>query len=259
MTFDFANILFGGKCNMRCPFCIGKRVDPARTVDNLREFPPRNFERFLAMVREHNITEITLSGTTTDPQLYRHEEKLLRWLRAELPRARISLHTNGLMALKKMAVFNQYDRVTVSFSSFDPAIAEEITGVRKMPDLPEILHRATVPVKISAILNEHTVPRLPDFLAHCAALGVRRVALRRLFGDTREWAILPGETPVRYFRRNPVFDFMGMEVTVWNFGETSTRALNLFSDGTINGEYLLAEKANQLLHNKTTEDRFVPV
>lgn len=239
--YDFANILFGGNCNMRCPFCIGRQVDPARTPDNLREFPPHNFERFLALIRRHNITEITFTGTRTDPQLYRYEEKLLCWLRAKLPPAtRISLHTNGLLALKKMVVFNQYDRVTVSFSSFDPDIHQKITGVRKMANLPEILRLATVPVKVSAIINEHTAPQMPAFLAHCAALGVQRVALRRLFGDTRQWNILPGETPVRYFRRNPVFNFMGMEVTVWNFGETSTRALNLFSDGTISGEYLIA-------------------
>jgi len=31
-----------------------------------------------------------------------------------------------------------------------------------------------------------------------------------------------------------------MEVTVWNFQETSVRALNLFSDGSISGDYLLA-------------------
>ncbi len=227
---------------MRCPFCIGRRVEPARTLDNLREFPPRNFEAFLAQVRQYRITEVTLSGTNTDPQLYRHEARLIRYLRRELPHARLSLHTNGLLALKKMDIFNQYDRVTVSFSSFDPATAEQITGVRKMANLPEILRRATVPMKISAIISEHTIPQLPDFLVRCAALGVQRVALRRLFDDTREWDILPDETPVRYFRRNPVFNFMGMEVTVWNFGETSTRALNLFSDGTITGEYLLAGK-----------------
>ncbi len=240
LNFDFANILFGGNCNMRCPFCIGQHIDPARTPDNLREFPPRNFDTFLALIRAHNITEITFTGTRTDPQLYWFEGELLRWLRAKLSNIHISLHTNGLLALNKMDVFNQYDRATISFSSFDPATHRKITGVKRMANLPEILRRATVPVKISAIINEHTIGQMDAFLARCAAIGVRRVALRRLFGDTRAWDVLPGETPVRYFRNNPVFNFRGMEVTVWNFRETSTRALNLFSDGTISGEYLLA-------------------
>lgn len=225
---------------MRCPFCIGRQIAPTRTPDNLCEFPPRNFEAFPAAVRQYGITEMTLTGANTDPQLYRHEARLMRRIRRELPRVRLSLHTNGLMALRKMDVFNSYDRVTVSFPSFDPAIHRKITGVRKMANLPEILRQTTVPVKVSAILNEHTVPHLDNFLTRCAAIGVKRVALRRLFGEMRRWDILADETPVRYFRRNPVFNFRGMEVTVWNFMETSTRALNLFSDGTISGEYLLA-------------------
>lgn len=242
--FNFANILFGGNCNMRCPFCIGRQINPARTPDNLRKFPPRNFDRFLAQVRAYNIPEITFTGTTTDPQLYRHEAQLIRYLRRKLPLVRISLHTNGLLALRKMAVFNQYNRVTVSFSSFNPITHQKITGVRKMANLPEILRRATVPVKVSAIINQHTVGQMDAFLARCAAIGVRRVTLRRLFGDTRTWDILPGEMPVRYFRNNPVFNCKGMEVTVWNFQETNTRALNLFSDGSITNEYLIAEKQN---------------
>ncbi|MFQ5578788.1 MAG: radical SAM protein, partial [Anaerolineae bacterium] len=241
--FDFANILFGGPCNMRCPFCIGRRLDPALTPDNLRQYPPRNFDAFLALVRRHGITEITLTGTCTDPQLYRHEARLIRRLRRALPHAKLSLHTNGLLALKKMALFNRYDRVTVSCSSFDPAVHQKITGVPKMANLPEILRRATVPVKVSAIINEHTAGQVDEFLARCAAIGARRVALRRLYGDARRWDILPHLRPARYFRRNPVFNVFGMEVTVWNFQQTSTRALNLFSDGTISGEYLLASAA----------------
>jgi hypothetical protein len=26
MTYDFANLLFSGPCNARCPFCIGQQV-----------------------------------------------------------------------------------------------------------------------------------------------------------------------------------------------------------------------------------------
>jgi len=239
-TYDFANILFGGKCNMRCPFCIGRQIEPALTVDNLQQYPLKNFEAFLAAIHQCHISEITFTGTCTDPQLYRFEGQLMECLRREIPDVRISLHTNGLLALKKMDLINQYDRVTVSFSSFDPAIHQKITGVPKMANLSEILRRAIVPVKISAIINQHTIKQVPVFLKQCAALGVRRVALRHLFGQKPTGNLLSENRPVRYYRNNPVYHVDGMEVTIWNFTRTTTRALNLFSDGTISGAYLLA-------------------
>ena len=48
--FDFANILFSGRCNARCPFCIGRQVDPRLNEDNLDEFPPRELDRLLVDV-----------------------------------------------------------------------------------------------------------------------------------------------------------------------------------------------------------------
>ena len=83
--FDFANILFAGPCNLHCPYCIGQQLDPALSVNNLREFPLRNLDRFVSLLRWHRVREVTLTGTTTDPQLYRHESRLLVWLRRELP------------------------------------------------------------------------------------------------------------------------------------------------------------------------------
>ena len=69
--YDFANILFAGPCNARCPFCIGRQIDPRLSVNNLREFPPRNLDRFVELILDHAIKQVVFTGTTTDPQLYR--------------------------------------------------------------------------------------------------------------------------------------------------------------------------------------------
>ncbi|HRP70832.1 MAG TPA: hypothetical protein PLY93_15010, partial [Turneriella sp.] len=47
--------------------------------------------------------------------------------------------------------------------------------------------------------------------------------------------------PQRYYRRKPVYRIHGMEVTWWNFSTTTSRSINLFSDGTISENYLLTE------------------
>jgi molybdenum cofactor biosynthesis enzyme MoaA len=98
---DFANILFAGPCNRSCPFCIGHLVPPAASVDNLGTYPPRGIDQFIEVVNRERIEQIVLTGTTTDPQLYRHEARLLTMLRERLhAQARLSVHTNGVRALR---------------------------------------------------------------------------------------------------------------------------------------------------------------
>jgi hypothetical protein len=41
------------------------------------------------------------------------------------------------------------------------------------------------------------------------------------------------------FMNNLVYDYHGMEVTLWEFEHTENIAYNLFADGTISNEYLL--------------------
>jgi len=245
-TYDFANILFAGPCNQRCPYCIGQQVDPALNRNNLNEFPLRNQDAFAALLRQHCVRQIVFTGTNTDPQLYRHEARLIRWLRKKVPGARLSLHTNGQLALAKMEAFNLYDRATVSFPSFDPDTFQKMSGTRRMPDLGAIVRRARVPVKVSCLLNEHNADRVDEFLARCHEIGVRRLVFRQLYGDTRQWEALSRLTPVTYYRHNPVYDYRGMEVTYWDFHRTTSTSLNLFSDGSISTEYLLTRHVPSL-------------
>ena len=241
-TTDFANVLFSGPCNLRCPTCIGQQVDPRLNVDNLDLFPPRNLEVFIAQVNRCQIRDVILTGTNTDPQLYRHEARLIAWLRRHSgPGTRLSLHTNGQLALCKIDLLNQYDKVSISLPSFDPDTYARMTGSRRVPDLAAIVRRLQVPVKVSCLIDEPNIAEVPAFLARCRDAGVRRVVLRRLFGETREWPILPDRRPTSFYRHNPVYDLGGMEVTYWRFDRTTSRSINLFSDGTISTAYLLAE------------------
>ncbi len=245
MRYDFANILFAGPCNLRCPYCIGRQVNPALNRNNLKEFPLRNLDGFVKLLHQHQIKEIVLTGTTTDPQLYRHEARLLAWLKEQFSpfshETRLSLHTNGQLALRKMDVFNQYHRVCLSFPSFKADTYQMMMGSPRVPDLAEILRQAVVPVKISCLLTEHNLGELADFLDRCGALGLKRVVLRQLYSDTRRWTLPPQLTPVATYRDNPVYDYHGLEVTYWRFDQTSSASLNLFSDGTISPHYLLTQ------------------
>jgi hypothetical protein len=146
-----------------------------------------------------------------------------------------------VLALKKLDVFNQYDRACISFPSFIPEIYEKMMGSRHVPDLEEIIARATIPVKVSCVINEHNLGQIDEFLARSRRIGVRRLVLRKLYGERRAWPILAG-TPVKsYYRNNPVYDIGGMEVTYWDFDRAASTSINLFADGTIGTSYLLSE------------------
>lgn len=239
---DFANVLFAGPCNRRCPYCIGERLPSSVNQSNLDVFPPKNIDTFIDEVNRRGIEQIVFTGTVTDPQLYRHERELLELLRSRIQtNAKYSVHTNGVLALRKLDTFNLYDRACISFPSFNPDTYEKHMGSRQVPDLGEILRRAKIPVKVSCVLNEHNVPELPEFIARCRAIGLERLVLRKLFGETRSWNVL-GDLPVKgHYRGNPVYDYQGMEITYWDFDLSTSTSINLFADGTLGTSYRLTD------------------
>ena len=244
---DFANILFGGPCNRACPFCIGKAMPQRVNANNLHLFPPANIDRFIDEVNARQIRQVVFTGTTTDPQMYQYETELLTYLRARIAtRAEYSVHTNGVLALRKMDTFNAYDKACISFPSFRPATYAKMMGSPRVPDLAAIIASARIPVKVSCVINEENVTGIDEFLRRCLSIGVRRVVLRRLYGDMREWNVLQGMPVARFYRNNPVYDIDGMEVTYWSFDTTTSSSINLFADGTLGSSYLLTANVERL-------------
>lgn len=245
--YDFANILFAGPCNARCPACIGKQVDARLSVNNLDVFPLHNLESFIAMIQEHGIRQVVFTGTTTDPQLYRHEGRLVDYLRQRLgEEVSFSLHTNGRLALGKIEVINLYERVCISFPSFDPFNYRRMMGVAGPPDLEAIIKRARAAIKISCLVTEDNAHEVGIVLQRCHELGIRRMVFRKLFGDRWPWSSWIdtqslGLRLVGEYRGNPVYGYDGMEVTLWDFDQTESRSINLFSSGEISSSYHLVK------------------
>jgi MoaA/NifB/PqqE/SkfB family radical SAM enzyme len=245
MIFDFANLLFGGPCSAHCKFCIGKQIPSYLSPNNLNEFPPRNLDSFIRLVKTHKIRQVILSGTTTDPQCYRHEARLLHLLRSRLDRQTlISLHTNGRHALQKLALINQYDRICISLPSFAEDTYTRMMGVAGIPPVKLLLAKSRPPIKISCVVSGENAEEIPSFLNHCLALGIRRVVLRKAYGDHRSWSdwLNPSALGLKHqgsFRGNPVYVLGNLEVTLWDFLTSQVQSINLFSSGLISTQYLL--------------------
>ena len=238
MTHRMANILLSGRCNLRCPACIGRQ--PGRVLpDNLERFPLAGMARFEARLMRLGIREITITGTNTDPLLHKHLGELVARLNARVAGARINLHTNGVLALERLSVIRRCNRVCISLPSFQPRTCRAMTGSSRVLDLERIVQGVGIPVKVSVLLSPHNLEQIPSILVRCRAAGVRRVVLRQLWHGPSLPLALGDAEPVRWFAGNPVYNLDGMEVTVWSFGETRLPCLNLFSDGSMSHAYLL--------------------
>jgi len=202
-----------------------------------------------------NTNKVIFTGTRTDPQIYKYEDKLIGLLREKLPpNLHISLHTNGVLASAKMAIFNKYDSCTISLNSFNPTTYQKLHGTKVMPDLAHITSNTNIPIKLSCVVTEDNHAEVWDYIQHAKEYGVKRIAFRYVFGSERRWDLFPHLTPISYHCSNPVYDIDGVQVTHWIFDNTSGKSLNLFSDGTISEEYLLvkAPGVNNAQTNTTT-------
>jgi MoaA/NifB/PqqE/SkfB family radical SAM enzyme len=198
----------------------------------------------LQRIRATNVPKIILTGTRTDPQLYKYEHRLLRHLRSEVPDVHLSLHTNGALAVVKMVLVNMYDSMTVSYNSFDPQTFRFLHGTRCMPDLRAIVAGARIPVKLSCVVTDDNRHELLSYISAAADLGIRRIAMRHVFGkaaDATQWNLFGSHVPSRQYAGQSVYEIDGVEVTHWKFEHVDRASLNLFPDGTISDSYLLAD------------------
>lgn len=256
-NYDFWNILFSGKCNARCPYCIGEKLGE-KYPWNLDIFPPKNLEDFIALIKKYSIKEIIFTWTDTDPLLYHYQKELLEILREQTPDTRISVHTNWFLILRQLATFNLYDKATLSVPSFDEAIFQTMMGTKqKVLDLQSIWEATNIPLKVSRIVSEtnNTLKETSDYLENISKTRVRRIAFRKLASDTSLWKkeekILE-KLWAHYtcdYRWNPIYRLWETEITLWSFTKTTSDSINLFSDGSISTTYLLEEN-KKIFENK---------
>jgi hypothetical protein len=121
-----------------------------------------------------------------------------------------------------------------------------MTGSSHVPNLAEIIRQARIPVKVSCVPTEHNSGEMAKFLARCRDMGLKRLVLRQLYGDTRCWSIFDHLPQTNLFQGNPVYTYGDLEITYWRFDQATSRALNLFSNGAISPHYLLAQARSRV-------------
>jgi MoaA/NifB/PqqE/SkfB family radical SAM enzyme len=243
--YDYANILFtGNACNLGCYGCIGENQQLFGLPNNLSLFPIRNIDLLLEKVNLYKIPDLAFTATNTDPQLYSHEGELINYVRQKLEgKTKLSLHTNGLLALQKNAEFNSYDKVSVSFHSFNRETYQLMTRTGRQPDLAAIIKASRLPIKLSMFVSEHNQYEIEEYIQKAADLGIRRLAIRKPKGREEEFPLenqppFCNFTPIDRIFGWPVYRISGVETTICGFDKSTANGLFLFSDGRLEG-YLI--------------------
>ena len=235
--YDYANILFTGKCNLGCYECIGNDPSLRGLPSNLSEWPLKGIDDLIAKTNKYNISDLAFTGTNVDPQMYRHEIELIEYIRPRLTGStRLSLHTNGLLALMKMDIFNSYDKVSVSLHSFKADTYKKMTRAGIRPDIYKIAEQATVPLKLSMLVTGHNIDEIGDYIRKGRDIGIRRIVVRKIKGKEN---MFPLESMSPFSEHEivkrvfdwPVYNIGGVEVTVCGFDKSTAKGLFLFSDG----------------------------
>ena len=98
-THWFGNIHLSGPCNRSCYFCIGQHMMAFDSLNVLDQWPLINIDRFVDDCYAKSISEINLTGSNTDPMLYKHIDRLYNYLYETVPNLRFGIRTNGIKIL----------------------------------------------------------------------------------------------------------------------------------------------------------------
>jgi hypothetical protein len=234
----FGNIHLSGPCNRSCYFCIGQHMmalDPLNTLDS---WPLPGFDKFIETCKRRGVTEINLTGSNTDPLMYRHHDELCAALRWEWPEGRIGIRTNGVLALKRPDVWAWYDKASISVTSLNPEIYRATMGNGTPPDIAAIMAmRPEMPLKVNVVLCPETVQTGDVYLTlnRLADMGVKTVNLREPYGQPHIGDPLKVKSGSRLGM--PRHQWGNMDVTYWDVHYVEVESVNLYANGTVSETY----------------------
>lgn len=210
-------------------------LDP---LNNLDTFPLLNLQEFIDKCLARGIKEINLTGSNTDPLLYKFHGELCAELRSKIPDVKLGIRTNGVLALTRQKEWRLYDKASISITSFDPAIYKATMGQGMPPCVFHILKiKPEMPIKVNVVLCPETISgdvfRTLDILKD---IGVTRVNLREPYGQPHLGCPISHSSSVNHLGM-PVYDWREMEVTYWDVHYVEVESVNLYANGVVSETY----------------------
>ncbi len=237
----FGNIHLSGPCNRSCYFCVGQHMMALDSFNNLGEWPLKNIDCFVEECKKRSVSDINLTGSNTDPLLYKHIPQLRDYISLKIPDLKFGARTNGVMILERPDLWKLFDKASISIPSFDRCVYQEMMGSGSPPDLEKILMVSSEKdIKINIVLGPQNLKN-DDLLRTITMLqkfGIRRVNLREPYGQPHIGDPLSSRFVSSLSTLGmPTYNFGDMRVTYWDVHYVEVESINLYANGNISVDY----------------------
>lgn len=240
----FGNIHLSGPCNRSCYFCIGQHMMELDRENNLNRWPLIGIDAFIEQCLKKNVCEINVTGTNTDPLLYKHTEKLKNYLKKHIPNLIFGVRTNGVSWCTHFERIELYDKGSITICSLNNKIYKQMMGRGFPPDIVGMSCNLTNwnNFKINIVLGPENITDVFNTLDFLEGMEfpVKRVNLREPYGQPTIGNILEKNEIAIYKKDvfgNPCYDYEGLEVTYWDVHYTEVESVNLYANGRISLTY----------------------
>lgn len=254
MKIDYGEILFVGKCNFQCFYCLGHEMHESTKCNTLSThfslWP--NFGKWLVDLHMNNVKTIYLSSTNSEPLLYAYLSELIDFL--EDDGFNVGIRTNG--SLDTTICSKCKEEVSLSLQSLNYDTFEKITNVMLSFDFLENLRKIQSDnLRVSIVVNRYNYTEIFDMLDKLKDFNLRYVQLRQCY-KYYETDIQPDidafrnvveklkSYPVKgNFNESVIYDVNGLAVSVWEtvFKKSSISSSNYWTNGVITNNNLLVE------------------
>ena len=202
--------------------------------NNLNEWPLKNINEFIMLCKKHLIKEIFLTGTNTDPLLFKHHEKLTEILKEN--GFIVGIRTNGTAKnfLKELSL---YDKGSLTICSTNHVINKKMMG-GEPPNISAVLNFIK-DLKVNIVLgNENIGIDIWKTINNIYDFGIRKVNLREPYGQPHiGWeSFMTKEYNCNHLGM-PQWFFKDMLITYWDVHYVEVESVNLYASGRISEDY----------------------
>jgi len=243
----FGNIHLSGPCNRSCYFCIGQHMMALDPLNNLNVWPLKNIDYFIMACVSKGVNEVNITGSNTDPLLYKHTLKLKNYLQSKIPQLVFGVRTNGVLIKQRQDIWNAYDKASITVCSINPNTSMKMMG-GVSPDIREVLSLSRgKDLKVNVVLGpENTGENVSDLvntLDYLTSLGIKRINLREPYGQPHIGDPLAnncGSHPDIVLGM-PVYHWLHngntCEVIYWDVHYVEVESVNLYANGKVSTTY----------------------
>lgn len=266
---DYGEILFVGKCNYQCYYCLSNEMEKlgrdSEQYEQLHFSLWPKFSTFLDVLRKRDCNTIFLSSTNSEPLLYPYIEELVPYLKSE--GFTVGIRTNGTMAKQHLKLFNEFDNeISISLNSLNPKTNEAITKSGVLADFDFLLTyfaKQGIQTRITIVIVEENYREVQSILDLLSGYkSVSYVQLRKrykyyektdtdvYYESVKKWI----QTNCIYagnFHESAIYQYKNLKVSLWLdvFRKESIRSLNYFNNGILTENNLLVEAYEEDEHD----------